>query len=124
MPEIDFAARLAWWRKRWVDELVPGYSITLAERAGRICGFIVLDRNAGWLDQIVVDPADWGTGVADLLIAEAKRIAPNGVTLDVNQSNGRAARFYERAGFVRTGEGLNAVSGAPTWIYGWKPGST
>lgn len=121
MPEIDFAARQPWWRERWNTKLVPNYTITVAERAGRVIGFLAVDPASGWLDQMVVDPALWGTGIAKTLIAEAKRMAPRGIGLDVNQSNGRAVRFYERMGFVRSGAGTNAVSGTPTWIYAWKP---
>jgi putative acetyltransferase len=43
------------------------------------------------------------------------------VRLDVNQSNKRAVRFYERAGFVRIGDGVNSRSGAATHLYEWKP---
>jgi putative acetyltransferase len=52
---------------------------------------------------------------------EAKRISPSLIRLDVNQINGRAVRFYEREGFMRAGEGVNKHSGAPTWLYEWKP---
>jgi putative acetyltransferase len=56
-----------------------------------------------------------------VLIDEVKRISPAVIRLDVNQSNGRAIRFYERNGFVRTGKGINKNSGAATWLYEWKP---
>jgi putative acetyltransferase len=29
-PRLDFTARLAWWRARWRDELVPSATITVA----------------------------------------------------------------------------------------------
>jgi putative acetyltransferase len=120
MPEIDFGARSGWWRKRWVEELVPKNSIVVAEMNGEIAGFIVIDRQSGYLDQIAVRPESWGSDVAKALVGEAKRLAMS-VTLDVNQSNPRAIRFYEREGFVRTGEGVNPFSGLPTWRYAWKP---
>jgi putative acetyltransferase len=120
MPEIDFGARSGWWRKRWVEELVPKNSIVVAEMNGEIAGFIVIDRQSGYLDQIAVRPESWGSDVAKTLLGEAKRLAVS-VTLDVNQSNPRAIRFYEREGFVRTGEGVNPFSGLPTWRYAWKP---
>ncbi|MCC6947767.1 MAG: GNAT family N-acetyltransferase [Bradyrhizobiaceae bacterium] len=121
MPEITFAKRLEWWRNRWQNDLVPNNTITIAELGDRPEGFIVINPNSGWLDQLAVEPVLWGHGVADKLIEEAKRIAPFGIRLDVNQTNARAIRFYERTGFVRAGEGVNPYSGKPTFLYEWKP---
>jgi putative acetyltransferase len=120
MPEIDFGARLAGWCERWVGELVPGNSIVVAEIDG-LAGFVVIDPESGYLDQIVVRPEDWGGGVAKVLLDEAKRLAAAGIALDVNQSNARAIRFYEREGFIRSGEGVNPLSGKPTFRYAWRP---
>ena len=120
MPEIDFNARYGWWKKRWIDELVPRHSIVVAEADG-LAGFIVIDPKSGYLDQIAVRPEDWGGKVAKVLLDEAKRLAAAGIALDVNQSNGRAIRFYEREGFGRAGEGVNPLSGKPTFRYTWRP---
>jgi putative acetyltransferase len=120
MPEIDFRTRFDGWRERWVDELVPGNSIVVAEIDG-FAGFVVIDPESGYLDQIVVRPEDWGGGVAKALLDEAKRLAAAGIALDVNQSNARAIRFYERERFVRSGEGVNPLSGKPTFRYAWRP---
>ena len=120
-PHIDFAKRVSWWRDRWQRELVPNNTIVIAEREGAMLGFLVINPATGWLDQIAVEPLRWGDGVADALVAEAKRISPRSVRLDVNQNNKRALRFYERAGFARTGEGVNERSGAATYLYEWRP---
>jgi putative acetyltransferase len=120
MPEIDFGARLDGWRERWIDELIPRNSITVAEADG-LAGFVVIDAESGYLDQIVVRPEDWGGESAKALLDEAKRLVAAGITLDVNQSNARAIRFYEREGFIRTGEGVNPLSGKPTFRYAWLP---
>src|SRR5205085_11603981 len=42
-PDIDFSARLAWWRERWRKELVSSASITVAERACTIVGCVTID---------------------------------------------------------------------------------
>jgi putative acetyltransferase len=120
MPEIDFSARKDWWLRRWIDELVPKNSVVVAETDGEIVGFIVINPSSGYLDQIAVRPESWGSNVAKTLMSEAKRLARS-VTLDVNQANARAIRFYEREGFVRTGEGVNPLSGKPTFRYAWRP---
>lgn len=121
LPEIAFAKRLEWWQRRWQDDLVPNNEIFVAESGGRLTGFAVIDPRTGWLDQIAVSPENWGDGTAIQLIDETKRISPVVIHLDVNQSNARAIRFYEREGFRRIGEGVNKHSGAVTWLYEWKP---
>ena len=120
-PGIDFAARLSWWRARWRNELVPVATITVAERAGGLVGFVTVDRKTGYLDQIVVAPEAWGSDVADALIVEAKRLSPDGLDLAVNADNARAIRFYEKQGFAMTGEDVNPLSGAPVRKMSWRP---
>lgn len=59
-PQIDFAARLDWWRERWRKDLVPKASIVVSEQDGALTGFVTIDGE-GYLDQLVVDPAHWGS---------------------------------------------------------------
>jgi putative acetyltransferase len=120
-PEIDFTSRLEWWRERWRNDLVPKAEIMVAEHLdGGLVGLVTVDRE-GYLDQLVVAPEQWGNGVADLLVEEAKRISPKGVTLLVNKDNARAIRFYERSGFVHAGEDENPTSGRPVLRMEWRP---
>jgi len=58
-PQIDFAGRLAWWRKRWRNELVPNAAIIVAEQADTLTGFVTID-GSGYLDQLVVHPDHLG----------------------------------------------------------------
>jgi len=121
-PKLDFNARLAWWRARWRAELVPRATITVAEREGTMAGFVTVDPATGYLDQIVVAPEHWGSHIADGLVAQAKRIAPAGLTLHVNVDNARAIRFYEKQGFAIAAEEKNPRSGAPIYRMTWTPG--
>jgi putative acetyltransferase len=118
-PSIDFAARVAWWRTRWRDELVPNAAIVVAEQADEMVGFVTIDAT-GYLDQLVVAPEHWGSALGDMLLDEAKQRAPDGVTLLVNKDNARAIRFYERNGFVPAGEDINPTSGRPVQKMMWK----
>jgi putative acetyltransferase len=118
-PSIDFAARVAWWRERWRNELVPNAQIVVAEQASALIGFVTID-DKGYLDQLVVSPDHWGSELANALVAEAKRLSPAGVTLLVNNDNSRAIRFYERNGFVHAGEDVNPTSGRPVLKMEWK----
>lgn len=116
-PSIDFDARVDWWRERWRSELVPVAQIVVAEQDGTLIGFVTID-DTGYLDQLVVDPAHWGANVSRMLVDEAKRLSPGGVTLKVNADNFRAIRFYERNGFAKTGEEVNS-SGRAVWLMAW-----
>jgi putative acetyltransferase len=118
-PSIDFAARVAWWRERWRDELVPNAAIIVAEQAGVLIGFVTIDAT-GYLDQLVVAADHWGSALANTLVDEAKRLSPHRITLLVNTDNARAIRFYERNGFADAGEDVNPTSGRPVRRMEWK----
>jgi putative acetyltransferase len=119
-PDIDFAARVTWWRERWRGELAPNASIVVAEQAGNLAGFVTIDRK-GYLDQLVVGTAHWGSELGNALMDEAKRLSPDHISLLVNTDNARAIRFYERNGFVHAGGDVNATSGRPVLRMEWKP---
>jgi putative acetyltransferase len=118
-PAIDFAARVSWWRERWRSELVPKAAIIVAEQDGAPVGFVTIDPS-GYLDQLVVAPDRWGSGLAAKLVNEAKRRSPDRITLLVNKDNARAIRFYERNGFVHAGEDVNPTSGRLVLKMEWK----
>jgi putative acetyltransferase len=120
-PDIDFAARLDWWRARWRGELVPGATIVIAEADAGMIGFVTVDPHTLYLDQLVVAPEHWGAAIGAALVAEAKRISPNGLDLDVNTDNARAIRFYEKCGFVISGARKNPMSGKPVHRMSWRP---
>ena len=108
---IDFNSRVAWWRERWRQELVPVAHITVAVQNGALTGFVTVDPETLYLDQIVVATEYWGSGVALMLLDEAKHISPKGLELLVNKDNARAIHFYEKHGFSYAGEDKNPVSG-------------
>jgi putative acetyltransferase len=118
-PHIDFAARVDWWRKRWRDELVAKAAIVVAEADGALTGFVTVEPDTGYLDQIVVAPERWGEGLAQKLLAEAKRLSPTKLVLLVNKDNARAIRFYEKHGFSLAGDDVNPVSGRPVYRMNW-----
>jgi len=120
-PAIDFAARLDWWRERWRNELVPNAAIITAEVAGDLVGFITVEPATGYIDQVVVAPQAWGSGVAAMLLEQAKRVSPARLDLSVNKDNARAIRFYQKHGFAVSGEDVNPLSGAPIYKMRWRP---
>jgi putative acetyltransferase len=112
--------RVDWWRERWRTELVPVATISIAEHASEIIGFVTVDTATGYLDQIVVAPEAWALRVGAGLLDEAKRISPRGLDLHVNADNARAIRFYEKHGFAISGNDKNPRSGAPIYKMSWK----
>jgi putative acetyltransferase len=118
-PEIDFAARVPWWRERWRNELAPDAAIIVAEQAGALVGFVTIDAS-GYLDQLVVAPDHWGSELANMLVDETKRLSPGHIALLVNTDNTRAIRFYERNGFVHAGDDVNPASGRPVLRMEWR----
>jgi len=120
-PHLNFSERVDWWRARWRNELVPVARIVLAEADGALVGFVTVDPQMMYLDQIVVVPEQWGAGIALRLLEEAKKLSPRGLDLLVNKDNFRAIRFYEKHGFSYAGEGKNPVSGRPVNRMAWRP---
>jgi len=120
-PQLDFTARLDWWRARWRDELVPSAEIMIADAADEMIGFVTVDPRTLYLDQIVVAPGRWASGVGAALLDQAKRLSPAGLDLDVNTDNARAIAFYRKHGFSISGSGVNPISGKPVHRMGWRP---
>jgi putative acetyltransferase len=120
-PDIDFAARLDWWRTRWRNELLPVAAVVIAETKDGMVGFVTIDAATRYLDQLVVAPEYWGSGVGRALVSEAKRLSPMGVELDVNVDNARALAFYDKCGFAVSGDGKNPITGRPIYRMSWRP---
>ena len=120
-PELDFTSRLDWWRERWRNELTKSADVAIAEAGGELIGFVTVDPRTGYLDQLVVAPEHWASGVGSALIAVAKQISPSALELHVNADNARAIRFYEKLGFSVTGDGVNPISGKPVHRMRWQP---
>lgn len=120
-PHIDFGARVAWWRERWRQELLPVAAVVVAEQDGNLVGFVTVDPATRYLDQIVVAPECWGSDIALALLDTAKAMSPTGLDLLVNKDNARAIRFYKKHGFRYAGEDKNPVSGRAVDRMAWRP---
>ncbi len=121
MPSIDFETRRIWFADRLQALRDGGVAVTCIfdTTNGDMAGFVTRDPNSGHIDQIAVAPNHWGSSAAAQLIAAVKAGAPGRLTLEVNQDNARAIRFYEKQGFRRSAAGANPTSGLKTWTYDW-----
>lgn len=141
-PSIDFEARRPWFVERIGEHVANGVDVILAVDAAdesmlgakdqsppvrsvlaaEILGYVTVDRRDGHIDQLGVARPAMRRGAARALLAEARRLSPRGLHLEVNEHNPRAVRLYESEGFVQTGRGVNPRSGLPLLQYRWQPG--
>ncbi|MGL4438957.1 MAG: GNAT family N-acetyltransferase [Bosea sp. (in: a-proteobacteria)] len=121
MPHIDFEARRKWLISQRATYSRDGTRVRVAldRISGNVKGAITLRPRDGYIDQLVVGSGDWGQGIGQALVSDAKRLSPRMLYLFVNQANERAVTFYEKIGFRRMAESVNADSGLPTWRYEW-----
>jgi putative acetyltransferase len=121
MPQIDFEDRRDWLISQRAAYARDGTRVRVAldRISDTVRGAISLRPRDGYIDQLVVGSESWGRGVGQALIADAKRLSPRMLYLHVNQANMRAVSFYEKVGFRRISESVNADSKLPTWRYEW-----
>src|ERR1700676_3924792 len=86
--------------RRWFSDVVlPDRAVWVAQIAGTgTVGLLVLDEDR--LDQLYVDPHQWGHGIGSALLDEAKHQRPHGFDLWTFTANLGARRFYERHGLT------------------------
>jgi len=111
----DYRRRWLDWVARCVDE--DADCVQVAERDGDLAGYaFVLPESmafvwdAAVLNEIFVQPAYRGDGVADdlmdavLAVARGQNLPLDRMVLDVDRENERAQAFYDRYGFEHWGE--------------------
>lgn len=77
-------------------QVLPHQSVTVAEAAAGIVGFIAI--HGEWVEQLYLEPAWTGHGIGSRRLDHATITIPV-VSLHCFQANHRARRFYERHGF-------------------------
>jgi len=106
--------------RQWVDEeLADGWTVTVADGGGGIVGFVALKPARRVLDQLFVAPGALGAGVGRALLGCAMAAMPGGFTLFTRPGNGRACRFYERAGLSVAGEERHPRTAETVVRYRW-----
>lgn len=108
--------------QRWVrEELLPAGGVTLACRGQEVIGVLAVRQTdeAGWIEQLMLDPAEVGHGIGQRLLAHALSLLRPPVRLYTFQANTGSRRFYERHGFVAVafGDGSGNEERCPDVLY-------
>ena len=116
LPELHTAAEdFAYFSERFL----PGNTIWVAERDGKVVGYIGFDPD--WINHLFVHPDAQRQGLGPQLLAKALE---DGRTrrLWTFQQNTRARRFYEARGFVmiRLTNGHGNEERTPDALYEWR----
>ena len=97
----------------------PGQWIVVVDTTAGSTGFAsfgAVDAHRGHLYALYVDPGSWGIGLGSLLLeaslARLRESAVERVELWVQVENVRAQRFYERRGWLFTGDERSNDRGA------------
>ena len=119
LPDLHSEAET---RKFICDVLLPNNEVWVAEKDGRVVGFMGLGEDV--LRHLWVEPEAQNHGVGTALLALAKVRRPGGLQLWVFQKNVGARRLYERHGFTLTEltDGSRNEEREPDALYLWEPG--
>jgi GNAT superfamily N-acetyltransferase len=95
--------------------------VWVAERDGRIAGFLALDGDLGTF--FYVDPEAQGEGIGAALFERAQQERPQGFGFWAFQDNVKARRFYEKRGCipVEFTDGSGNEEKTPDVRYRWTP---
>ena len=107
---------------RWVgNSLLASGIVTVACVEGDVIGVSAVRNaeDAGWIDQLYVEPDHCGRGIGSQLLASALASLRRPVRLYTFQQNQRARAFYELHGFrpVKFGDGSTNEERCPDVLY-------
>ena len=94
--------------------------IVLADVDGALVGFVTVDPKTIYLDQIVVAPEHWGSGIALALLDEAKRLSPKGSICSSTRTMSAPSASTRSTASSYAGEDKNPVSGLAVNRMAWR----
>jgi ribosomal protein S18 acetylase RimI-like enzyme len=97
---LDFLPKLHTHEENlaFLARVIDRQDVWLAERDGRVAGFLALDGDDGTF--FYVDPEAHGEGIGTALFEHAQRERPQGFSFWAFQDNVKARHFYEKRGCV------------------------
>lgn len=120
MPRVHSAEDVA---RHYRGHVFVTCRVLVAEREGAVAGFLAVDGE-GFVAALFVAAAARGQGVGAALVAAARALRPEGLSLWTFEANAGARRFYARQGFAEAGrtEGEND-EGLPDLRFEWRGGA-
>ena len=117
MPRVHPAEDVA---RHYREHVLATCRVIVAESGGAVVGFVGVDGE-GYVAALFVADEARGQGVGASLLAAAKALRPEGLTLWTFAANAGARRFYARRGFVEAGgtDGDNE-EGLPDVMMTWR----
>ena len=95
--------------------------VWVAEEERRIVGMMAI--NGSHIDHLYLQPGFYRRGIGTMLLAQAKALHPQGLTLFAFEVNKRACAFYTHHGFIAAerGDGSGNEAGEPDILFEWTP---
>jgi len=93
------------------DLYIPNTPLILGVRDGTIVGFMGMTDNH--IDALFIDPDYMDQGIGKAFIQHARTIIKGPLSVDVNEQNEDAHRFYEKMGFTVTSRTDTDSDGRP-----------
>lgn len=93
------------------DLYIPNAPLILGVRDGTITGFMGMTDNH--IDALFIDPEHLGQCIGKAFIQHARTLTKGPLSVDVNEQNQGAHRFYEKMGFTVTSRTDTDSDGRP-----------
>ena len=115
------------WLLKALSERIPkevenGWSLYVADDAGRVAAMLAFRLRDGHLDQLFIAPEYQSKGLGKRLLNFTREHLPDEIWLRCVRENERAWRWYEREGFVFEKEQVDPASGFAMRYYRWRRG--
>jgi ribosomal protein S18 acetylase RimI-like enzyme len=102
------------------QKLLPRFDIWVAEREGRLVGFLAICGS--YIDRLYVFTEAQRRGIGTALLRHAMNLSPGGLELHTHEKNLGARRFYEKHGFRAVRFGKSPLpENEPDVEYHWRP---
>ncbi len=116
-----FVPRRVAWLKGKLAEMDETWTAYVAKIDGVVRGFVIAstdDNGRKFLNSIYIEPGYQAKGLGSQLMQKALEFLGNDadIYLEVTSYNDNAIRFYERLGFIKTGNPVEEEADRPSYM--------